>query len=73
MGYDTNIFASTLNPVGDYTATLSPKLDGLFLFGDRAFLTFDARFDYTAYAQHTDQNFTNKRGKARMKLPVRRQ
>ena len=35
VGYDTNIFADTVNPVGDYTATLSPKLAALAAFTEK--------------------------------------
>ena len=72
VGYDDNIFASNANKVGDYVATLSPKLDGLVLFGDRAFLTFTEKLEYTAYLDNSDQNFTNQRGAARTTFPLRR-
>jgi hypothetical protein len=73
VGYDSNIFRATgdREPVSDFTATLSPKLDGLTLLGDRAFLTFLARLDYTLYLQNMDQNFLDRRGKARITLPMK--
>jgi hypothetical protein len=72
VGYDDNIFASNANEVGDYTATLSPKLDGLILFGHRAFLSFTEKLEYTAYLDNSDQNFTNQRASARATFPFRR-
>jgi hypothetical protein len=70
LGYDDNIFYSSEDTVGDFTATLSPKLDGLVLFGDRAFLTFREQFDYTLYLDNDDQNYTSNRASARFTLPL---
>ncbi len=72
LGYENNIFASTTDEVGDYRVTLSPKIEGLVLFGDRAFLTIKERLDYTAYLEHTNQNFLDQRGSARVTFPMRR-
>jgi hypothetical protein len=72
VGYDDNIFASNTEKVSDYTATFSPKLVGLVLFGDRAFLTFTEKLEYTTYLDHSDQNFTNQRASARTTFPLRR-
>jgi hypothetical protein len=72
VGYDDNIFASNTNKVGDYTATLSPKLDGLVLFGHRAFLTFTEQLGYTIYKDNSDQNYTDQRASARATFPLRR-
>ncbi len=73
LGYDSNILLSSGDQVvGDYTATFSPRLDGLVLFGDTAFLTFREQFDYTAYANHTDQNYYDNRMAARLTIPFRR-
>ncbi|HXV76855.1 MAG TPA: outer membrane beta-barrel protein [Candidatus Polarisedimenticolaceae bacterium] len=72
LGYDNNILLTPEETrVGDYTATLSPKLDGMILFGSRAFLTFVQRFDYTAYINHTDQNFLDNTTLSRLTLPFR--
>ena len=73
VGYDNNIFyvTGTTPKVSDVTATLSPKLDGLMLFGDRAFLTFLAKLDFGLYLQNSSLNFINKRGKTRITLPSR--
>jgi hypothetical protein len=71
LGHDDNIFSSTTNEVDDLTATLAPRLDGLVLFGHRAFLTFDEQLEYTAYRDHSDQNFTNQRFVARATFPLR--
>src|SRR5262245_55962508 len=72
VGHDDNIFATGSNEVGDVTATLGPKIDGLALFGHRAFLTFVERLSYTAYRDHSDQNFTNQRLSGRVTLPFGR-
>lgn len=72
VGYDNNILATSENAIGDYTATVAPRLEGLMLFGDRAFLTFQEEFAYTFYQENSDQNFRNQRGSARVTLPVRK-
>ncbi len=72
LGYETNIFLSNENEVGDYVATWSPKIEGLVLFGDRAFLTLKERLDYKTYLEHTDQNYLDQRGSARVTFPLRR-
>jgi len=75
IGYDNNILQSTDSSpdgrVGDYTATVSPKLDLLTLMGRSAFLTFEQRFDYTVYANRVDQNFLNSRTSARATIPLK--
>jgi hypothetical protein len=53
-------------------ATVSPRLEGLVLFGHRAFLTFDERLEFTAYVDHSDQNYWDQRGNARIVAPWRR-
>ncbi len=74
FGYDDNILRARadVEPVSDLTITLSPGLEGLFLFGRRSFMTFDARADYTAYARETDQNFANLRLAGRLTVPISR-
>lgn len=72
VGYDDNIFFREQEKTSDYTATLTPKLDGLILFGSRAFLVFTERLDYTLYLKNTDQNYLNQRGTARLTFPFRR-
>jgi len=72
VGHDDNIFATSSNEVGDLTATIGPKIDGLALFGHRAFLTFVERLSYTAYRDNPDQNFTNQRLSGRATLPFGR-
>jgi hypothetical protein len=72
LGYDDNIFSSNVDPVGDYTATWAPRLDGLLLLGDRAFLEFEGKLEYTTYLEYRSQNFLNERGQARLTLPYRR-
>lgn len=76
LGYDNNIlYQYTLDPrpaVGDYTATVSPKADAVVLFGDRAFFTFNARFDYTAYFHNSSVNYGNVFTGGRLTVPFRR-
>jgi len=73
IGYDSNIFApSGQPPVGDFAVRLSPRIEGVVLFGRRAFLTFTERFDYTAYQDYHDANYYENRGAARLTIPVRR-
>jgi len=72
VGYDDNIFATNNDEVGDYTATLAPKIDGLVLFSDRAFVTFEQKLRYTGYADNSDQNFTDYVGQARATFPLQR-
>ena len=64
LGYDNNVFGITddaklpdgtpVRPVGDYFIALSPRIRGLVLFGHRAFLTFDERLEFYAYAQQRE-------------------
>ncbi len=70
LGYDDNIFRSREEKVGDYTARLSPRMDGLVLLGDRAFLSFKEQFDYTLYLENNDQNYSNNRASAKFTLPL---
>ena len=72
IGYDDNILLDPQDPIADFTATITPRLQGLVLFGDRAFLNFDERFDYTAYLKNTDQNFWNYRHSGRLTVPIGR-
>ena len=73
LGYDNNIFLSGAgqNVVGDYTATVSPRLDGLVLFGDGPFLTFREQLDYTAYFSYNDQSYYDNRASAKLTIPFR--
>lgn len=72
FGYDDNILSSSVLQVSDITATLSPKLDGLLLMGDRAFLTFEEKLEFTGYLEYSDQNYINQRGSARVTFPLER-
>jgi len=72
VGRDTNILASSSVEVSDYTATIAPTLDGLFLFGSRAFFVFRSQYAYTAYKTYPDQNFPNWRNKGRLTAPFGR-
>ena len=71
FGYDDNIMRNrgTQDRIGDYTATMTAKLDGLLLFGDRAFLTLRETYDYNLYFDHSDQNHDNLRSLARLTVP----
>jgi hypothetical protein len=76
LGYDSNVFyrpdESTQPRVGDYFIALAPRIDGLVLFGHRAFLTFNERIEYYAYASETELNYFNQFGSARLTIPFRR-
>jgi hypothetical protein len=73
FGYDNNIFYSTNEPQkGDYTATISPRIEGVVLFGDRAFLTFKEQLDWTVYQTYFEQNYWNQLGSGRLTVPLKR-
>ena len=73
LGYDNNIFYGSIGPQsGDYTATLSPRLEGVVLFGDRAFFTFKEQLDWTTYRTYFDQNYWNQLGSGRLTVPLKR-
>ena len=76
LGYDNNVLAApdvSLQPrVGDYFIALAPRIDGLVLFGHRAFLTFDERLEFYAYARRSELDYFNHFGKARLTVPFRR-
>ncbi len=76
LGYDSNVFyrpdESKLPPVGDYFIALAPRIEGVVLFGHRAFLTFDERIEFYAYASESDLNYFNQLGRARLTVPFRR-
>lgn len=73
LGYDSNILSSSTGElVSDFAATLSPRLDGLVLFGSAGFLTLGDQFDYTLYKDNSDQNFWNNEFTARATIPVKR-
>jgi hypothetical protein len=70
IGYDSNILVTPeSDQVGDYTATISPKLDGLILLGSRNYIEFLGRLDYKAYANNPDQNFLNSELATRLMVP----
>lgn len=70
FGHDDNIFVDNANRVSDFRASLAPSIEGLVLFGSRAFLEFDEELRYTAYAENDEQNFLDSRGSARLTLPL---
>jgi hypothetical protein len=76
LGYDSNVFyrpeGSGLPQEGDYFIALSPRIQGVVLFGHRAFLTFDERIEFYAYAHEHDLNYFNQLGGARLTIPFRR-
>ena len=76
LGYDSNVFyrpdESTEPQVGDYFIALAPRIEGVVLFGHSAFLTFDERIEYYAYASQTELNYFNQLGSARLTVPFRR-
>ena len=72
FGYDDNILSNPNQRIGDLTVTLVPRIEGLVLFGDRAFLTFEEQLQYTVYKDNSDQNYQADRGKLRATVPLRR-
>jgi hypothetical protein len=73
LGYDSNVFyRSTGNEVGDYFVAIAPTINGVVLFGHRAFLTFDERLEFYAYATEHALNYFNQFGQARVTVPFRR-
>lgn len=73
LGYDDNIlFSNAQQTVSDYTATVSPRAEGVVLLGHRGFVTFDAQAGYTAYADNDELNFFNHEETVRLTVPVRR-
>jgi len=71
MGWDSNVFISQ-EETGDYRATVAPGLEGLILFGDRAFLRFDSEARYTAYSEYSELNYLDLRNAARVTFPIGR-
>jgi len=71
LGYDTNVFYRAGNEplVGDWTATVSPRADGLVLFGHRAFLTFREQLDGVLFAKYSEISYLDQRGNARFTVP----
>lgn len=71
LGYDDNVYSRSEASVteGAYLIRLSPRIEGLVLFGDRAFLTFKERLDYTAYFGRSDLNYFENLGSARLTVP----
>jgi hypothetical protein len=73
LGYDNNVFAiptdSPVKPIGAYFIDLSPRIEGLVLFGSRAFLTFAERLDLFFYSKETELNYFNTFGKMRLTVP----
>lgn len=69
LGYDDNILATTDAPISDYTATVSPRLEGLLLFGSRAFLTFNEGLKLVGYLQNENQSYVDQIGSGRLTVP----
>ncbi len=55
-GYDSNIFGSVGNPVGDWTATVSAGARFLVPLGSKVYLRANAFPQYTWYATLSDRN-----------------
>ena len=73
MGWDTNIFnAPAGQETGDYRFTTAPGLEGLVLFGDRAFLRFDSELRYTSYSAYSDLDYFDTENEARLTFPIGR-
>ncbi len=71
LGYDTNVFYRSGNQpaVGDWTATVSPRADGLILFGHGAFLTFREQLDGVVFAKFSEISYLDQKGTARFTVP----
>ena len=69
VGYDDNILLLANERIADYRGTLSAGAEGVVLLGNTGFLTFDQRFDYTAYLETGEQNFLNTNTRGRLTLP----
>lgn len=76
LGYDSNVFAipddSPLPQVGDYFIAVTPRVRGLVLFGHRAFITFDERLEFYAYARQREIDYFNNFFTSRLTIPFRR-
>jgi hypothetical protein len=71
LGYDGNIYYNpNVQETGDYTVTLSPRLDGVVLFQRGAFLTFAEQLDWTLYKSYGKLNYLDQRSSARLTLPL---
>ena len=68
VGYNSNIFNS-IEPTGDLVATVAPRLEGLFRFGDGPYLTFDAQLRYNAYLNYSEINYLDGLAGARVTAP----
>ncbi len=69
LGYEDNIFrAPDADAESDFTATLAPQAEIVSLVRDRAILRARPALFYTAFAEHTDQNFLGGSGNARADL-----
>ncbi|MBZ5639477.1 MAG: outer membrane beta-barrel protein [Acidobacteriia bacterium] len=72
LGRDGNITYNPHQPVSDYTATVSPRVEGVVLFGHRGFMTFTEQLDWTIYKSNRDQDYLNQLGSARLTIPLKR-
>jgi hypothetical protein len=60
VGYDSNIFLSPEGEeIGDYTATLTPSLTAVTLFGHEGRLDIRQAFDFVAFLETSSQNHVN--------------
>jgi hypothetical protein len=55
-GYNNNLFGSTVNPTGDWTATIAAGTKVIVPFSSKVYLLGDAFPSYTAYASFSDLN-----------------
>jgi len=61
LGYDNNVYRlpDTLNPVGDYTATIGVRADIHFLFRNWLVLTFTENPAYLYFLEQKEQRYLN--------------
>lgn len=64
-GYDDNLRFDAADREGDFTVTIEPGVDALFLAGGRGGVRIEQDFDYVAFRTNTDLNHWNSTTRAR--------
>ncbi len=65
LGYDSNVFLTRDDRVGDYTATLAPSLEAVLLLGHRGRLDLKQELDLVGFLETSSQNHADSRSTAR--------
>ena len=71
VGFNSNVFNSAEGQ-GDFTATVAPQLNGMFLFGDTAYMTLFGVARFTAYETFDELNYWDVLARARLTFPLGR-